>query len=64
MPDLLTYPRILVGSPCKGEINRGPDDEEAVGDLMGSGSAQGNMAKKCWNVSCSTFGPGYSLKRK
>ena len=35
MPDLLTYPSILVGSPCKGEVNRGPDNEEAVGDFDG-----------------------------
>jgi len=40
MSDLLTYPSILVGSPCNGKVNIGPDDEEAVGDLMGSGSAQ------------------------
>jgi len=35
MSGLLTYPSILVGSPCKGEVNRGPDDEEAVGDFNG-----------------------------
>jgi len=35
MSGLLTYPSILVGSPCKGEVNRGPDDEETVGDFDG-----------------------------
>jgi len=35
MSDLLTYPSILVGSSCKGEVNRGPEDEETVGDFDG-----------------------------
>jgi len=33
--DWLTYPSTLFGSPFKGEFDRGPDDEEAVGDFDG-----------------------------
>jgi len=35
MFDFLTYPNILVGNPYKEEVNRGPDDEDAVGDFDG-----------------------------